>query len=107
MRRKAVRTTPKGPRSPKEMLPDILKDHAVAAAMEAALPDAITGVHAERNEPTLWIEPAGSVEVCRSLKAKQNFKKLGAFLPVICYRPVRVLKWCTCCIRSLATSGSG
>ena len=35
------------------MLPDILKDHAVAAALEAALPDAITGGHAERNEPTL------------------------------------------------------
>ncbi len=50
------------------MLPDILKDHAVAAALDAALPDAITGGHAERNELTLWIEPARIVDVCRFLK---------------------------------------
>ncbi len=58
------------------MLPDVLKDHAVAAALEAALPGAITGGHAERNEPTLWIEPARIVEVCRYLKDQQTIRSL-------------------------------
>ncbi len=64
------------------MLPDILKDHAVAAALDAALPDAITGGHAERNEPTLWIEPARIVEVCRFLKDQQQFVRLSAITAV-------------------------
>ena len=64
------------------MLPDALKDHAVAAALDAALPDAITGGHAERNEPTLWIEPARIVEVCRYLKDQQQFVRLSAITAV-------------------------
>jgi NADH-quinone oxidoreductase subunit C len=64
------------------MLPDILKDHAVAAALNAALPDAIAGGHAERNEPTLWIEPARIVEVCRFLKDQQQFVRLSAITAV-------------------------
>ena len=64
------------------MLPDILKDHAVAAALNAALPDAITAGHAERNEPTLWIEPARIVEVCRFLKDQQQFVRLSAITAV-------------------------
>jgi len=64
------------------MLPDILKDHAAAAALEAALPGAITGGHAERNEPTLWIEPARIVEVCRFLKNQQQFIRLSAITAV-------------------------
>ena len=64
------------------MLPDILKDHAAAAALEAALPGAITGGHAERNEPTLWIEPARIVDVCRFLKDQQQFIRLSAITAV-------------------------
>ncbi len=64
------------------MLPDVLKDHAVAAALDAALPDAITGGHAEHNEPTLWIAPARIVEVCRYLKDQQQFIRLSAITAV-------------------------
>jgi NADH-quinone oxidoreductase subunit C len=64
------------------MLPDTLKDHAVAAALDAALPGAITGGHAERNEPTLWIEPARIVDVCRFLKDAQQFVRLSAITAV-------------------------
>jgi NADH-quinone oxidoreductase subunit C len=64
------------------MLPDILKDHAAAAALDAALPGAIAGGHAERNEPTLWIEPARILEVCRYLKDQQQFVRLSAITAV-------------------------
>src|ERR1700733_822031 len=64
------------------MLPEILKDHAVAAALETALPNTITNGHAERNEPTLWIEPARIVEVCRFLKDQQQFVRLSAVTAV-------------------------
>lgn len=64
------------------MLPDILKDHKAAAALDTALPDAITGGHAERNEPTLWIEPARILEVCRFLKEQQQFVRLSAITAV-------------------------
>jgi NADH-quinone oxidoreductase subunit C len=64
------------------MLPEILKDHAAAMALEAALPDSITGGHAERNEPTLWIEPARILEVCRYLKDQQQFVRLSGITAV-------------------------
>jgi NADH-quinone oxidoreductase subunit C len=64
------------------MLPEVLKDHAVSAALDAALPDAITAGHAERNEPTLWIEPARIVEVCRYLKDQQKFVRLSGITAV-------------------------
>jgi NADH-quinone oxidoreductase subunit C len=64
------------------MLPDPLKDHAVAAALDSALPGAITEGHAERNEPTLWIAPARIVEVCRYLKDQQGFVRLSAITAV-------------------------
>ena len=64
------------------MLPDALKDHASAAALDAKLPDAITAGHAERNEPTLWIEPALIVEVCRFLKDQQKYIRLGGITGV-------------------------
>jgi len=64
------------------MLPDVLKDHAVAAALEAAIPDAITSGHAERNEPTLWIAPARIVEVCRYLKDEHKFVRLSGITGV-------------------------
>ena len=64
------------------MIPDQLKDHTVAAALEAQLPDAITGGHAERNEPTLFIAPSRIVEVCQFLKRGQGFVRLSAVTAV-------------------------
>jgi NADH-quinone oxidoreductase subunit C len=64
------------------MLPDQLKDHAAASALDAAIPGAITGGHAERNEPTLWVAPARIVEVCRYLKDQQHFVRLSAITAV-------------------------
>ena len=64
------------------MLPDVLKQNAAAVALDAALPDAITGGHAERNEPTLFIAPAQIVEVCRFLKEQQRFIRLSSITAV-------------------------
>ena len=64
------------------MIPDQLKEHAVAAALEARLPDAITGGHAEHNEPTLFISPARIVETCRFLKDEQGFLRLSGITAV-------------------------
>ena len=49
----------------------------MAAALDAALPGAITGGHAEHNEPTLWIDPAQIVVVCQYLKDQQKFVRLS------------------------------
>jgi len=64
------------------MLPDALREHAVAAALDAALPEVIAGGHAERNEPTLFIAPARIVEVCRFLKDEQRFVRLSSITAV-------------------------
>ncbi len=60
------------------MIPEPLKDHAVAAALDAQLPDAITGGHNEHAEPTLFIAPSRIVEACRFLKLEQGFVRLSA-----------------------------
>jgi len=64
------------------MLPDSLQQHAVAAALESRLPGVITGGHADRNEPTLFIAPAQIVEVCRILKNEFSFVRLSAITAV-------------------------
>ena len=64
------------------MIPDQLKNHTVAAALEAQLPDAITDGHAEHNEPTLFIAPSKIVEVCQFLKLEQGFVRLSAVTAV-------------------------
>ena len=64
------------------MLPEILKDHPAAAALDAAFPGVILNGHAERNEPTLWIDPAGIVDVCRFLKEEQQFVRLSGITGV-------------------------
>src|ERR1700736_6955554 len=64
------------------MLPDQLKDHPAAAALEASLPEAIIGGHAEHNEPTLFIAPARIVDVCRYLKEERKFIRLSAITAV-------------------------
>ncbi len=60
------------------MIPEQLKDHAVTAALDAQLPDAITGGHTEHAEPTLFIAPLRIVEACRFLKQEQGFTRLSA-----------------------------
>src|SRR5579862_371924 len=64
------------------MLPDILKDHPAAAALDEALPGVILNGHAEHNEPTLWVDPAGIAEVCRFLKDQQQFVRLSGITAV-------------------------
>jgi NADH-quinone oxidoreductase subunit C len=64
------------------MLPEQLKDHPVAAALETNFPDAITSGHTERSEPTLFIAPSRIVEVCRFLKDEQRFLRLSAVTAV-------------------------
>ena len=46
------------------------------------MPDAITGGHAEHGEPTLFIAPPRIVEVCRFLKAEQQFVRLSSITAV-------------------------
>jgi NADH-quinone oxidoreductase subunit C len=64
------------------MLPDQLKEDSVAAALEARFPDAITGGHAERGEPTFFILPSRIVAVCRFLKDEQAFLRLSGITVV-------------------------
>lgn len=64
------------------MLPDTLKEHPVAAAIDARFADAITGGHNDRNEPTLFIAPGRIVEVCRFLKNDQGFVRLSGITAV-------------------------
>lgn len=64
------------------MLPEVLKDHPAASALDAAFPEAISSGHNERNEPTLWIEPARILEVCRFLKDQQQFVRLSGITAV-------------------------
>src|SRR5579864_4709631 len=64
------------------MLPEQLKDQPAAAALESSLPGVITGGHAERGEPTLFIAPAAIVEVCRRLKQDGKFIRLSAITAV-------------------------
>jgi NADH-quinone oxidoreductase subunit C len=64
------------------MLPDQLKDNAVAVALEARFPEAVTGGHAERGEPTLFIAPPNIVDVCRYLKDEQAFVRLSGITAV-------------------------
>ena len=64
------------------MLPEQLKDHPVAVALEARFPETITGGHAEHNEPTLFISPAQIVEVCRFLKDDRKFIRLSGITAV-------------------------
>lgn len=64
------------------MLPDTLKDHPVALALDGAIVGSVTGGHNERAEPTLFIEPARIVEVCDYLKNVQEFVRLSGVTAV-------------------------
>ena len=64
------------------MLPDALKENPAAVALNAHLPDAITGGHAVRGESTLFIDARQIVDVCRFLKHEQEFVRLSAITAV-------------------------
>ena len=64
------------------MLPDHLKDNAVAGAVEAAAPAAVLSGKLERAELTLEIAPERIVEVCRLLRDSQQFERLSGVTAV-------------------------
>jgi NADH-quinone oxidoreductase subunit C len=78
-----------GPRMPRtgigkrlEMLPDNLRQHAVAAAVEAFDADAVTGGQYDRGESMLEIAPPKIVSVCGFLKYDQRFVRLSTVTAV-------------------------
>src|SRR5579883_719061 len=59
------------------MLPERLKEHSVAAAVEQFDPDALVGGKFDRQELTLEIAPEKIVSVCGFLKYDQQFVRLS------------------------------
>ena len=59
------------------MLPDSLRQHATAAAVEAFAGDAVTGGNFDHNELTLEIAAAKISSVCGFLKFDQGFARLS------------------------------
>src|SRR5690242_3379998 len=64
------------------MLPDNLRERAVALAVETFDADAITGGKFDRNELTLEVRPAKIVSVCGFLKYDQAFVRLSSVTAV-------------------------
>src|SRR5262245_60573613 len=64
------------------MIPDILRNHSVASAVDAFDPDAITAGAFERNELTLEVSPAKITSVCGFLKYDQQFVRLSSVTAV-------------------------
>jgi NADH-quinone oxidoreductase subunit C len=60
------------------MLPENLKEHAVAASVAAFDADAVTGGHFDLGELTLEIAPAKIVSVCGFLKYDQQYVRLSS-----------------------------
>jgi NADH-quinone oxidoreductase subunit C len=60
------------------MLPDILRERAVAAAVDAFDADAIAGGRFDRNELTIEIASPKIVSVCGFLKYDQGFVRLSS-----------------------------
>jgi NADH-quinone oxidoreductase subunit C len=67
------------------MLPDNLRDRAVAAAVEAFDSDAVQTGKLERGELTLEIVPAKIASVCGFLKYDQQFVRLSSVTAVDWY----------------------
>src|SRR5512139_2590371 len=59
------------------MLPDNLREHAVAVAVEAFDSEALAGGNCDRGELTLEIAPARITSVCGFLKYDQKFVRLS------------------------------
>ena len=64
------------------MLPDSLRERAVAAAIEAFDGDAVTAGKFDRNELTLEVRPAKIASVCGFLKYDQSFVRLSSVTAV-------------------------
>jgi len=64
------------------MLPENLKEHAIAASVHTFDGDAVTGGHFELNELTLEIAPAKIVSVCGFLKYDQQYNRLSSVTAV-------------------------
>lgn len=64
------------------MLPDNLREHAVALAVEAFDAEAVKGGKFDRNELTLEIAPAKIASVCGFLKYDQAFVRLSTVTAV-------------------------
>jgi len=64
------------------MLPDNLREHAAAAAVEAFDTDAVAGGKYEFGELTLEVVPGKIVSVCGFLKYDQNFVRLSTVTAV-------------------------
>ena len=64
------------------MLPDNLREHAVAAAVEGFDSEAVTAGKFDRGELTLEIAPAKIVSVCGFLKYDQKFVRLSTVTAV-------------------------
>jgi NADH-quinone oxidoreductase subunit C len=64
------------------MLPENLREHAVAAALEGFDSEALTGGRFDRGELTLEIAPAKIVSVCGFLKFEQKFIRLSSVTAV-------------------------
>jgi NADH-quinone oxidoreductase subunit C len=60
------------------MIPDNLREHAAAAAVDAFDRDALTGGHFDLGELTLEIAPAKIASVCGFLKYDQKFIRLSS-----------------------------
>lgn len=64
------------------MLPDNLREHALAMAVEAFDADAITGGKFDHSELTLEVRPAKIASVCGFLKYDQSFVRLSSVTAV-------------------------
>jgi NADH-quinone oxidoreductase subunit C len=64
------------------MLPDNLKEFAVAASVDTFDPEAVTGGKHDRGELTIEISPAKIVSVCGFLKYDQQFTRLSSVTAV-------------------------
>ena len=64
------------------MLPEILKDNATAAAVEAQFSAALLGGDLQVGETTLLIDPAQIVAVCGFFKTERKFIRLSSLTAV-------------------------
>ena len=64
------------------MLPDSLRDHAIAAAVADFDSDAVTGGKYDRGELTLEIAPGKIASVCGFLKYDRKFVRLSTVTAV-------------------------
>ena len=64
------------------MIPENLREHAAATAVDAFDADAVTGGKFDRGELTLEIAPARSSSVCGFLKYDQKFVRLSSVTAV-------------------------